>query len=118
MSAYSPNLASLPDIRREMAFVYRKARRGKLPLNDAKGLVWMLSQLKDSIETLEKLKLAHERPEAGAGGTHIEIHQHTTSLSISAGILEEIATAAETRLAALAGEDRLVLPAAVSAESS
>lgn len=41
------------DVRREQAKVYREARGGKLDKQDAAKLVWMLGEIRKSIETQE-----------------------------------------------------------------
>lgn len=112
-----PNLSSITLIRKEMAFIYRKARNKKIPTDEASRLVNMLKAMHQAVQSERELMFKERQLEAGAGGTHVEIHQHTTSLSVSAGILEEIAAAAEARHAALAGEDRPVLSPPVSPES-
>lgn len=113
-----PNLSSITLIRKEMAFIYRKARNNKIPTEEADRLIRMLRSMHCAVQAERELMFKERQLEAGPGGTHIEIHQHTTSLSISAGILEEIASTAEARCTALAGEDRSLLPAEVSAKPS
>lgn len=41
------------DVRREQAKVYREARGGKMDKQDAGKLIWMLGEIRKSIETYE-----------------------------------------------------------------
>jgi len=59
-----PRLANIKDVRREMANLYKEARTGKIPTQEATRLVYMLislgnmikdSELEDRITKLEKL---------------------------------------------------------------
>jgi hypothetical protein len=61
----------------ETTKVYRDARNGKIPHNQARSLVWMLSQLRAMLETqalerieqrLEELEPAIETHNPGHGG--------------------------------------------------
>lgn len=46
-------LSTALDVRREQAKVYREARGGKIDKQDAAKLVWMLGEIRKSIETDE-----------------------------------------------------------------
>lgn len=46
-------LSSPVDVRREQAKVYREARGGRIDKQDASKLIWMLGEIRKSIETEE-----------------------------------------------------------------
>lgn len=55
---HPPGAAEIPlrtalDVRREQSKVYREARGGKLDKQEAAKLVWMLGEIRKSIETYE-----------------------------------------------------------------
>lgn len=55
---HPPGAAEIPlrtalDVRREQSKVYREARGGRLDKQEAAKLVWMLGEIRKSIETLE-----------------------------------------------------------------
>ena len=65
-------LDTLGDIRRELARIYRRARRHEMPMDEAKGLVWILRALgevlvADAIE--QRLEAVEAREKANFNGT-------------------------------------------------
>ena len=48
-----PELATLTDVRREMAKVYRQCRSGKIPPDDGSRYTYMLSQIGKVLEAAE-----------------------------------------------------------------
>jgi hypothetical protein len=48
-----PVLKTLPDVRREMARVYREMRRGRLETQDATRMTYVLTQIAKIIQTAE-----------------------------------------------------------------
>ena len=48
-----PVLQTLPDVRREMARVYREMRRGRIETQDATRMTYVLSQIAKIIQTAE-----------------------------------------------------------------
>ena len=60
------NLASLPQIRREIAHVYRDARRGAIETQDGSRLIYMLDRLFDAEHARVKMsELERQRTEQG-----------------------------------------------------
>jgi hypothetical protein len=48
-----PNLQTLPDVRREMARVYREMRHGRIEAQDGTRLTYVLTQIAKIIQTTE-----------------------------------------------------------------
>jgi hypothetical protein len=113
MSYPRAKLDTIPRVRSEMGRIYNQVKTGRLDPGEGRGLIWMLAEVKKTLEAEEKLRLAREMGGLGNGEA-----EQSVSLPATVAILEDLVRSAEKVSTAPAGQDGSLLPPALPAKQA
>lgn len=100
MSYPRTKLDTIGRVRKEMGRIYNQVKTGRLEPGEGRGLIWVLAEMRRTLEAEEKLKLAREM-----GGLVNDEGEQSVSLPATAAIVEDLVRTAEARRLAPPGED-------------